>query len=297
MTNPVVDAHHHIWLRRDVPWLNGPIEPRIFGDYSALRRDYEIGEFIADAAPHGVVKSVYVQANLAPGDAGREAAYVHRAADETGWPHAFVGYADLMAHDARPALDRLAAYPLTRGIRMQLHWHEKRLYRYAARPDLMKEASFRANLAWLADRGWSFDLQVFQSQMADAARLAADFPAITFVLQHCGMPHDESEAAHAEWLAGMAELAAWPNVVVKLSGLGTFINRNDPGHVARVARQTVTLFGPGRCLFGSNFPIEKLWTGYGPLIDAFRAALDDWSAAEQAEMFFGTAARVYRLGE
>jgi predicted TIM-barrel fold metal-dependent hydrolase len=297
MAIPVIDAHHHIWRQRDLPWLNGPIAPRIFGDYTAIRRDYEIDEFIADAGPEGVVKSVYVQANWAAERAADEAAYVHRAAETSGWPHGFVGYADLMADDAGPALDRLAAFPLTRGIRMQLHWHEQALYRYAARPDLMNQANFRNNLARLADHGWSFELQIFQSQMPDAARLAADFPALTFILQHCGMPHDDSEAGRAGWREGMAMLAARPNVVVKLSGLGTFINRNDPDHIARVTRETVALFGPERCLYGSNFPIEKLWTGYKPLIDAFRKALADWSEADRRSMFHDTAARVYRLDD
>ena len=67
-------------------------------------------------------------------------------------------------------------------------------------------------------------------------------------------------------------LAACPNVVSKLSGLGTFIHRNDPAHIAGVVAETVAIFGAERCLFGSNFPIEKLWTSYRELVDAFRAA-------------------------
>ena len=295
MAIPVIDAHHHIWRRRDLAWLNGPMEPRIFGDYAAIRRDYEIGEFLADASPHGVVGSVHVQANWPAGQAEAEADYVHRAAEAAGWPMGFVGHADLLAGDARRALDRLAAFPLTRGIRMQLHWHAEPRYRYAARPDLMDDPAFRDNLGILGELGWSFDLQIFQSQMADGARLAADFPAITFVLQHCGMPHEASAAGREQWRHGMELLAARPNVAVKLSGLGTFLNRNDPAHIARVTRETVELFGPDRCLFGSNFPIEKLWADYGALIGAFHTALEGWSEADRAKMFHGTAARVYRL--
>lgn len=99
----------------------------------------------------------------------------------------------------------------------------------------------------------------------------------------------------AEWRAGMALLASEPNIVAKLSGLGTFIHRNDPAHIARICRETIALFGPSRCLYGSNFPIENIWTAYPPLIGAFRAALADYAPAEQADMFFNVAARVYRL--
>jgi predicted TIM-barrel fold metal-dependent hydrolase len=291
----IIDAHHHIWRKDDLPWLSGPMLPRIFGPYEPIRRDYPVTEFIADIAGSGVVKSVYVQANVAPDGAEKEVAYVQQAADESGFPHGIVGYADLMADDVRPALDRLVRYPLLRGIRMQLHWHENEMYRFARRPDLADDPTLRRNFAALADYGLSFELQVFAKQMAGAARLAGDFPKTTFVLQHCGMPEDLSEAGMAEWRAGMALLAKEPNIVSKLSGLGTFIHRNDPDHIERIVRETVALFGPSRCLYGSNFPIEKIWTDYASLIGAFRAALANYSPAEQADMFFNVAARVYRL--
>jgi predicted TIM-barrel fold metal-dependent hydrolase len=291
----IIDAHHHIWRKDDLPWLSGPMLPRIFGPYEPIRRDYPVSEFIADVAGSGVVKSVYVQANAAPDGAEDEVAYVQTAADESGWPHGIVGYADLMADDVRPDLDRLTRYPLLRGIRMQIHWHEKETYRFAKRADLADDPTFRRNFVALADYGLSFELQVFARQMAGAARLAADFPKTTFVLQHCGMPEDLSESGMAEWRTGMALLAKERNIVAKLSGLGTFIHRNDAAHIARICKETIALFGPSRCLYGSNFPIEKIWTGYPPLIGAFRTALANYAPAEQADMFCNVAARVYRL--
>ena len=174
---PIVDAHHHIWRQDDIPWLKGPMLPRIFGPYEPIRRDYPISEYRADIQGSGVTQSVYVQANWAKENFEEEVAYVQRTADETGWPHAIVGYADLMTQDVRPQLDRLKRYPLLRGIRMQLHWHENPQYRFAAKPDLMSEPALRLNMVHLADYGLSFDLQVFAGQMESAAELARDFPA------------------------------------------------------------------------------------------------------------------------
>ena len=102
--------------------------------------------------------------------------------------------------------------------------------------------------------------------------LAESCPKVTFVLQHAGMWEDPSPEGRADWRAGMARLARCPNVVSKLSGLGTFIHRNDTAHIGAVLDDTVAIFGADRCLFGSNFPIEKLWTSYRDLIDAYRAA-------------------------
>jgi predicted TIM-barrel fold metal-dependent hydrolase len=296
MPIPVIDAHHHIWRQADLPWLSGPMAPRIFGPYEPIRRDYPIEEYLQDIAGTGVEKSVYVQTNWATGRAEDEVAWVQRTADERGSPHAIVGYADLMAEDVRPALDRLARYPLLRGIRMQLHWHANEQYRFAKRSDLADDEGFRRNFAALSDCGFSFDLQVFSGQMQGAARLAADFPKTTFILQHAGMLEDLSEAGRAAWREGMRLLAAEPNVVSKLSGLGTFIHKNDPQHIAWIVRETVALFGSDRCLFGSNFPIEKLWTDYAALLDAYRAALAPYAEADQRAMLHGNAGRVYRLG-
>ena len=178
---------------------------------------------------------------------------------------------------------------------MQLHWHYNPQYRFAARPDLMREPVFRRNMAHLGDYGLSFDLQVFTSQMADAADLAAAFPAITFILQHAGMLEDLSARGWDAWRDGMTKLARQPNVVSKLSGLGTFVHKVDGKLIAAIARETVQLFGPERCLFGSNFPIEKLWASYDELIAAHRAALASYPPADQEMILAGTAMRVYRL--
>ena len=292
---PIVDAHHHIWRQADLPWLQGPMLPRIFGPYEPIRRDYPIAEFLADIASSGVEKSVYVQCNWAKDKAVEEAAWVQGVADEHGWPHAIVGYADLLSDDVAATLKRQAKFPLMRGIRMQLHWHENEMYRFAASPDLMGDARLRKNIRLLADYGWSFDLQVFTSQMANAAKLAADNPDITFILQHAGMLENLSPQGRAEWREGMKQLAGQPNIVSKLSGLGTFIHRNDVAHITDVVGETIGTFGEKRCLFGSNFPIEKLWTSYAELASAYRKALASFPEATQRASLSETAVAVYRL--
>lgn len=109
------------------------------------------------------------------------------------------------------------------------------------------------------------------------------------------MLEDLSETGRAEWHRGMRLLAAQSNVMAKLSGLGTFFHRNDPDQIAWIVRETAALFGADRCLFGSNLPIEKLWTGYAPLVVAYRDAVAGFTAEAQAAMLHDAAARVYRL--
>ncbi|MGI9450561.1 MAG: amidohydrolase family protein, partial [Geminicoccaceae bacterium] len=290
-----VDAHHHIWRQADLPWLKGPMQPRIFGAYEVIRRDYPIEEYLDDNKGAGIEKSVYVQANWAPACFEDEVAWIQATADRTGWPHAIVGYADFLQDDISPDLERLQKYPLMRGVRQQLHWHENEMYRFASSPDLPSNPTLQRNIAKLAEFGWSFDLQVFAPQMKSASDLAAVCPEVTFVLQHAGMLEDHSEAGSARWRDGMKRLADQPNVVCKLSGLGTFIHQNDPEHIRDITVQAVAWFGADRCLFGSNFPIEKLWTGYGDLVDAYRQAIGGMQDDERDAIFGGTAECIYRL--
>ncbi|WP_366556131.1 amidohydrolase family protein [Aquibaculum sediminis] len=291
----IIDAHHHIWRQSDLTWLQGPTQPRIFGPYDAIKRDYPIEEFVEDVSGTGVTQSVYVQTNWPPGGEEDEVAWVQATAERAGWPHAIVGFCDMTVADARPMLERLARYPLMRGIRQQYHWHENPLYRFAAHADMCRDGNVKRNIALLANYNWAFDLQVFAGQVDAACELVDACPKVTFILQHAGMLEDLSDEGRATWKAQMKKLAQRDNVVSKLSGLGTFIHRNDPVHVERILHDTVALFGADRCLFGSNFPIEKLWTDYGALVEAFRRAASDLSTAQQKAIFHDTAARVYRL--
>lgn len=295
MSESIVDAHHHVWRLAATPWLQGPPVPRIFGAYEPLRRDYGIEDYLAEAQPCGVARSVFVQVNVAPGGEVDEVAWVRSLAARHGFPHALTAYADLSAADVGDVLDREIACGGVRAIRQQLHWHEKPQYRFAARADLMADPAWRRGLAEVGRRGLAFELQVFPGQMADAARLARDFPDLSFVLLHAGMLEDRSAEGWALWRAGMSALAQRPNVVVKLSGLGTFVRACSLELWRPVVERTVELFGPQRCLFGSNFPIERLWTGYAELVAVMRACLAPYSPAERRAVLHDVAARIYAL--
>ena len=292
---PTIDAHHHIWRLADLPWLSGPQVPRIFGPYQPICRDYPISEYRSDTEGCDIVKSIYIQTNWPAGKSLDEARWVQSVSDETGWPHANVAHADLADPDAASLLKRLADLPATRGIRQQLHWHQNPQYRFASRPDVMNDADWRRGLAQLSDHGLLFELQIFASQMVDGAALARAFPDTVFVLEHAGMLEDMSPSGWQLWRDGMAALAACRNVNVKLSGLGTFVHACRADVIGPIVKETVTLFDADRCFFGSNFPIEKLWTDYSTFYRTFRESIAYLSEAEQAAILHDTAARLYRI--
>lgn len=296
MDSEIVDAHFHVWRLADLPWLQGPPAPRIFGPHEPLRRDYPIEEYRADAVAAGVTAAVYVQPNWPLDRSVEEVAWVQRLHDEHGWPHAIVGSADMFAADARATFERQREIsPLVRGARVQLHWHENEQYRFASSPDRMSDPVFARNVAVLGELGLLFELQVFPVQMAAAARLVAQTPATQFVLVHAGML-ESARREHVEpWRTGLALLAREPNVAVKLSGQGTFARRVDAELIRLVAATAIELFGAERCLFGSNFPIEGLWTDFRSLVAAWRGALAELPAREREAVLGGSARRIYAL--
>jgi predicted TIM-barrel fold metal-dependent hydrolase len=290
-----VDGHFHIWRQRDLPWLAGAVQPRIFGPYEPIRRDYLMEEYLRDSSAAPIEKSVYVQANWSPERFEDEVAWVQAVADRLGKPHGIVGYADFYSPDVRPQIDRLLRYPLLRGLRMQLHWHPKPEFRFAAGPDSVNHPNLRRNVAHLADYGLPFELQIFPAQVADALPLIRANPRVSFILTHAGMLEDRTPAFVEAWRRGLQALAAEPNVHCKLSGLGTFVHRVDVSLIEFVIQECVAAFEPDRCLFGSNFPVEKIWTDFKSLTEAYQAATAGLEPSVRDELFSGTATRIYKL--
>lgn len=291
---PVIDSHFHIWRKADQPWLNGPMVPRIFGPYEPIRRDYPIEEYLGDRAGLDVVKGVYVQTNWAKADFEKEVAWLSDTAKATGWPHAIVGFTDMTVDDVRPQLDRLKNYPLVRGVRMQLHWHEVPEYRFAPDPRQVLDPVVRKNIGRLKDYGYSFDLQLFPAQMQDGAELVAENPDTDFILTHCGMLTDDKPETVTAWKTGLSHFRDLPNFHAKLSGLGTFVHRNDPALISLIVDGAIEILGSHRLTFGSNFPIEKLWTTYTEVLSAHRAAVEKHGTKAVADVFHDTANKVYR---
>jgi predicted TIM-barrel fold metal-dependent hydrolase len=289
-----VDAHHHIWQVQDLPWLSGPMIPRIFGPYESLQqRDYLAAEYGAEAAAHGFTQSVYTQANWPLDQSLEEVRWVDAQAEATGWPTAIVGSANLFDPRAEETFDaQLAASSRMRGCRLQLHWHPNEAFRFAKSADAMLDPVLGENLERIAERGWVFELQAFPNQLPYVRELLGAHPNVTFVLIHAGMPIEGEP-----WREFLAELATFPNLHVKLSGQGTFIHRVDADWIRTVTTVVVDEFGSDRAMFGTNFPVESIWTDFSSLVKAWFGVLSEFPQSVQDDILGRTARRIYRLPE
>jgi len=310
---PTCDAHHHLWQRPPSDYL-----------LDALLGDLRSG--------HNVVSTVAIECRYGYREDGAEelrpvgeTEFLESVANrvgadstiETRVAAAIIGHAKLALGDSVAAVleaHRAASPTRFRGIRHSTTWDESTALRSEAPRGQLAERGFRQGFRWLQKLGLSFDAWMYHPQLAELAELAAAFPEVTIVLNHIGAPLGAGPYAGKRdevlqfWSNGIAAVAACPNIVVKLGGVGSLRSGYDwheravkpsSTELAQVLKpyfeHCIDKFGAERCMLESNFPVEKLSNSYGNLWNAFKRITQKYSDAERAALFNGTAARVYRI--
>jgi len=312
---PVIDAHHHMWDR----------PPEHYALYELLD-EFNQG--------HNVRASVFVECSAMFKADGPEALrpvgeteYVNGVAamsasgiyGESRLCAAIVGYADLrLGATVRPVLEAhiRAGGGRFRGVRGQAQFdeHAGSMARRKPPRGLLLDSDFRASFAELAPLGLSFDAYLYGSQLDELRDLALAFPGTAIILNHLGAPlmsgpyAEQRAAVFKQWSEAIKRLAECRNVVVKLGGLGMpifgfdFHLRETPpssGELAEAWQPFIApcleAFGPERCMFESNFPVDKQSCGYSVLWNAFKKLTSHLSADARARVFHGTAQQVYAI--
>ncbi|ALM54296.1 amidohydrolase family protein [Halomonas huangheensis] len=295
----VIDSHVHFWDLGlgNQPWLLNP-QPNLLGDYSPMACDYgpdalrsESRMSVAGQAIE-LVGAVHIEADAV--DPIKETRWLAGLDDPL--PSALVVGVDLSQADAVEQLEtQLTLSDRVRGIRQILNVHANPLFDYVGR-HYMSESTWRDNFRHLARLGLSFDLQIYPSQMAQAAELADANPEVQFLLNHAGMYVDrQGVAGWRAWRDGMRELAARDNVATKLSGFGMLDHQWTAGSIRPLILEAIDAFGVERCLFASNFPVDSLYASYDDTWRAYAEIVAEASATEKQALFVDNAQRLYRL--
>jgi len=310
----IVDPHHHLW---DLPGSR-----------------YELDQLLADVnSGHNIVATVFLQCFWAYRTDGPEemrpvgetefvasvAAEAERRKTRTRVCAGIVGYVDFRAGervDMALEAHMAAANGRFRGIRQVTARHPDLLASIATPPPLglMSDPAFRAGFACLGKYGLSFDAWLYHTQLDELHDLAQAFPGTPIVINHVGGPlgvgpfRGRRDAVFAAWHDGIRQLAACPNVHVKLGGLAMAISGFDfhrqvlppsSGELAEAWRPwmeaCIEAFGAQRCMFESNFPVDKAMCSYPVLWNAFKRIAGGASADERRSLFHDTAARFYRI--
>jgi L-fuconolactonase len=325
---PIIDTHHHLWHRPGVPGGGDSWQvPAMRYLLDEFLEDCGTG--------HTIVASVFLQCHSMYRAAGPremrpvgETEFVAGIAamsasggyGKTRVAAGIVGYADLTKGDwVEPVLEAhiRAGGGRFRGVRHSGGWDADPIIGNSA-PDmaagLYARPEFRAGLAKLSALGLSLDAWVFHPQLPDVIDLARAFPGTNIIMGHCGGllgygPYaGKRDEVFAAWKASVTELAKCPNVTMKLGGMMMRLAATDymaqprPPSSEELAalwrpyiETCIELFGPRRCMFESNFPVEKMGIGWAALWNAFKRLASGASAEEKQALFSGTAQRVYRL--
>jgi len=314
---PICDPHHHLWDYPDSLSDNGlSIAVR-------QQRHYLLGELLQDiTGGHNVIQTVFIECkSMYHADTTKEMAPIGEtefaqgiAAQSASGRYGstrvaagIVGYADLALGTAvEPVLEAHVAASRNRfrGIR----------YVTANSPQLLMDSKFRQGFALLQKYNLSFDAGVFHTQLLDLTELAEAFPNITIILIHFGVPlgvgsfKGKRDIVLRDWKKAMAELSRCPNVFVKLGGMGISPigfgwderpTKPDSEELATAITPyfewCIEKFGPTRCMFESNFPVDKVSFSYTTLWNAYKNFTKNYSPTEKADLFFNTAVRAYRL--
>ncbi|XAS67621.1 amidohydrolase family protein [Micrococcaceae bacterium Sec5.7] len=276
----IIDAHLHLWDldAGGYGWL-GP-------QHGALHRSFSAGEARAELASAGVARAVLVQAD----DTAADTEFMLAAARDNTWIAGVVGWIQL--DDPRLAereLERLNADPLFRGVRHLVHDDPRN--GFLALPEV------RISLAEVARRGLAFDVpDAWPRHLGATVELARALPELTIVLDHLGKPPLGSSGGELQsWRDVFRALAELPNAVAKVSGLQL------PGvpHSAEALRplweEALKSFGPGRLMFGGNWPVSAQTAGYRETTRVLLELASELSESERRDLLAGTARRVYRL--
>lgn len=289
---PIIDTHVHLWnlthpsLRYD--WLQPDAVHPVLGDINAIKSvAFDAAALRAESRFADVSAFVHVQAAIGSADPVEETRWLTTLYSEAGLHGAIVAYVDLGAQDAESVTDAHAQSPLFSAIRD-----------FATEPYLASgrtDERFERSLRMLTARDIVLDLDCEWPNMPAAAELAARHPDLQIVLEHIGYPRRRDREYFANWSTGIAQLAQADNVVCKISGIGMTDRLFTRQSLEPWVERCLELFGPQRCVIGSNWPVDRISSSYDVIMDLYRDFIATLSPAEQHAVLSDNAARIYRI--
>jgi len=297
----IVDAHHHLWdlnnEQTKYSWLMVTEGEAFFGDYAAIRKSYLLEDYLQDSKNQNIIKSVHVQAEHDDDKPVNETAWLQSLADthSSKLPNAIVAYADFSNNNVTEILDAHQEYKNTRGIRQILSYNKEEPKYSHASEDFMKNSKWIENFKFLRNRNLSFDIQIYKHQMQDAVNLATKYDDILFILNHTGEPCYQSKEYIHSWENNLKKLASCENIVAKISGLGMFDSKWTIESTRIFVEKTIEIFGIERCMFASNFPVDKIFNTFDNYWNSYKEITKNYSNNDKKLLFSSNAEKYYRI--
>lgn len=274
----MIDAHHHLWKYndRDYAWMGE--------DMKALRRDFLLPELEQVMCASGVRGTVTVQARQTI----EETAWLLDVAEKHFFMLGVVGWVPLAGDNAAAVLEDFSQHPKLKAVRHVLHDEPDDFY--------MLRADFNRGVRMLRGHGLAYDILIFERHLPQTLQFVDSHPGQVFVVDHIAKPRIR-EGIVSLWRERMADLAKRENVYCKISGMAT--EADWKAWTAETLRPyfdvVLSAFGPGRLMFGSDWPVLTVAGGYQTWVNTFRSFISELSTDEQESICRGTAISAYRL--
>lgn len=284
-----VDSHIHLYDMSHTElfyahWQPGVPHPTLGNQIQKLsERSYFAEDYILETRKSNVTKAVHVQAAIGSKDPVQETEWLQEAANRTGFPHGIIAYANLADSDVEKILERHCEFPNMRGIRD------------FGEGDYLVSSAFHQGFALLDKYDLRVSIGAEWQDMGKLRNLAEKFPNTLIVVDHAGLPQERSSEYFDQWKKGMATVAQADNVKCKISGLGMGDQNWTVNSIRPYVLYCIEIFGVNRCFFGSNWPIDWLWSSYEDLINAYTEITKDFTQRENICLFSQNAEGIYDI--
>jgi len=290
----IIDAHHHTWDLSVFPytWMND-LHPT--GDISHLKNNYLIDDLLKDAKNLELIKSVHIQCGGGLNSPVEETEWLQSLSDKKGFPHGFVVYSDFLSGDIEKEIEEHCKFKNTRGIRYLLNFISNDPINCFAPKEALLDNTFKKNYSLLEKYNLSFDMHLWWTQYNYAFDLIKSYPNILNIINHAGTPRKRDKEYLSNWRNGLKTLAQAPNTVMKISGLGMFDQQWTTESIKPLVLDCIEIFGIDRCIFSTNFPVDKKYSSYEKLWNSYFEITKDFSIDEKEMLFFTNAEKYYRI--
>ncbi len=288
----IVDSHHHFWdlSMKKHPWLcEKPLINFRYGNYEKICKNFLYDDYIKVSENHNIYKTIHMEAEWNKNNPIGEIIWLEKIYKKFGLPNGAVGQIWLHEKGSELLLKEYSKHPIVRGVR------QKPNYDNSKNPIVkLSDKSFRNGFKNLEKYNLHFDLQIPWEYLDDVKLLADDFPNTLIILNHAGLPHDRTKNGLKNWSNAINIINLCPNIIVKISGIGVPNLVWNKTNNEYVIKHLIDKFGPKKCMFGSNFPVDSLCATYDQIVETLFECIFDLADEDIKNIFYQNAIKFYK---
>jgi predicted TIM-barrel fold metal-dependent hydrolase len=294
----IIDSHHHLWdpTTGNYDWL-------VAQGHEVFNKKYLIDDYLGDVGKLNVIKTVHLQAEINRSETVYETDWLQEYSQSGSslninkFPNAIIGYVNFIDLNVEEILENHLKNSNFRGVRQLLNYDKNNKSISHVDLDYLEESAWLKNFFLLKKNNLSFDLSILYNQSENAAKLINSNQDTLFIINHSLTPIEIDNESIKDWLKGIKLLSSFDNVVIKLSGFGEFNTNWTEESMRPLILNSIDHFGIDRCMFGTNFPVDKFLSNasYFDYWNTYFTIVNSFNDAEKDNLFYKNAEKYYKI--